>query len=125
VFSIPSPRPGDRKHTTRWIKIITSQSIGDPIYIAFLQRQSRSEQAKAENKRYTEDFEKGKSVVDRALKNIKATELELLETASKISRPNTEKTRLKERKLEIMRKEAELRKEKLRLKAKESIIRLK
>jgi hypothetical protein len=34
VFSIPSPRLGDRKHTTRWIKIIiTSQTMGDPIYI--------------------------------------------------------------------------------------------
>ena len=31
-FSIPSPRLGDRKHTTRWMKI-TSQNMVDPIFI--------------------------------------------------------------------------------------------
>jgi hypothetical protein len=36
VFSIPSPRRGDRKHTTSWIKIIIiSQTMGDPICIYF------------------------------------------------------------------------------------------
>nr|XP_034315267.1 uncharacterized protein LOC117685106 [Crassostrea gigas] len=90
-------------------------------YLVFLQRHSRSEQGKSEMKRCTEDFEKGKSVVYKALDNIKAAKLDLLETASEISTTSTEKKRRKERKLEIMKKEAELRKQKLRLEEDESI----
>jgi hypothetical protein len=33
VFYILSPRLGDRKHITRWISHITSQTMGDPIFI--------------------------------------------------------------------------------------------
>ena len=78
-------------------------------YLACLQRHSRSEQVKAQTKCCTEDFEK-KVSSRRSFKNIKAAKLELLDTASEISRPNTEKRRQEERKLEIMRKKAELRK---------------
>lgn len=90
-------------------------------YLVFLQRHSRSEQGKSEIKRCTEDFEKGKSVVYKALDNIKAAKLDLLETASEISTTSTERKRRKERKLEVMKKEAELRKQKLRLEEDESI----
>jgi hypothetical protein len=37
VISIPSPRLGNRKHKTRWIKII-SQTMGDPIYLLNFQK---------------------------------------------------------------------------------------
>jgi hypothetical protein len=33
VFSIPSPRLGDRKHTTRWIKIISHHKPWEILYI--------------------------------------------------------------------------------------------
>jgi hypothetical protein len=32
VFSIPSPRLGDRKHTTRWIKIVSHQKPWEILY---------------------------------------------------------------------------------------------
>lgn len=60
-------------------------------------------------------------MVYKALDNIKAAKLDLLETASEISTTSTERKRRRERKLEIMKKEAELRKQKLRLEEDESI----
>ena len=35
VFSIPSPRLGDRKHTTRWIKIISNHKPWEILYLFF------------------------------------------------------------------------------------------
>lgn len=66
------------------------------------------------------NFENGKSVVYKALDNIKTAKLNLLETASEISTTSTERKRRKE-KLEIIKKEAELRKQKLRLEEHETI----
>ena len=33
VFSIPSPRLGDRKHTTRWIKILSNPKLWEILYL--------------------------------------------------------------------------------------------
>lgn len=75
----------------------------------------RSEQAKNQTKRYTDDFEKGKSVVNKASESIIPAKLNLLETASDISVTSTERKRRKKTKVE-----AELRKQKLRLRENES-----
>lgn len=74
----------------------------------------RGEQAKNQTKRYTDDFEKGKSVVNKASESIIPAKLNLLETASDISVTNTERKRTK------TKVEAELRKQKLRLRENES-----
>ena len=41
VFSIPSPRLGDRKHTTRWIKIIYHRKTLDSLEILYIIRFQR------------------------------------------------------------------------------------
>ncbi|XP_062607729.1 uncharacterized protein LOC134269543 [Saccostrea cucullata] len=89
-------------------------------YLSFL-RQYNSELTRNERQRCADDFDKGKSVVQKALNNIKKLKLDLLDSVSNVSISSSEKKRRGERKLELMKKEAELKKEKLRLEVEESI----
>ncbi|XP_062585397.1 uncharacterized protein LOC134247072 [Saccostrea cucullata] len=84
-------------------------------YRDFLVR-TNSEASKREDTRFSGTFVKAKQIVENSLEQIKTLRLDLVETASHISGASSGK---RKQKLEFLKKEAELQKEKLKLEEEE------